>query len=470
MSDCKEGAKIIVLSIIVAASYGIINDLVTANVCIEFFALFPIDVKSTNPVVIAIVFGVLSTWWVGLLLGTVAAILARMGSGPKLNAVDLLVPLLVLLTVVGVAAFLVGYAVYSLVGEEALMNPEIQEALSVIPPEKRRAGLAVNAAHTSAYIVGFVGAIIVWFGIILKRSRGKAERFSRNESVDVGILVALQEEFRELHEELPTSIPAKDEITGTSDYLFERPVKNSAPYRCAVTFVGVMGPTEAALATERFLSRRQPRTIVMLGIAAAMDEDVKLGDVVIASHVGRYLERAKIVSDSEKSFDIQPGGDSFPCSRDLVQASLHFEFAHRPLYESWKEQGKTELVNILSEELRSELVEKGWLNESPSFLDGPIASGPVVVASEEFIDWVKSINRSYVALEMEGGAMLATIYSRAEPSRSMILRGISDFGDQRKKTLDNIGKGELRRYATHNAVRLLWALLEAGVLPRAERV
>ena len=65
--------------------------------------------------------------------------------------------------------------------------------------------------------------------------------------------------------------------------------------------------------------------------------------------------------------------------------------------------------------------------------------------------------------------MLAAVYSHPDPERTMMLRGISDFGDKRKNDLDEIGKGGLRRYAARNAIRLLWGLMEAGVLPRAEQ-
>ena len=171
--------------------------------------------------------------------------------------------------------------------------------------------------------------------------------------VDVGIIVALREEFRELHPQLPTPQAIKDEKTGASDYLFQWDVENGTAYRCAATFVGVMGPTEAALATERFLNRRQPKTIVMLGIAAGINDDVKLGDVIVATHVGRYLDRAKVISNKDKTFEIRPGGDAFPCSGDLVRASLDFEFAHQVRYESWPQSCQTELTELVTDENRS---------------------------------------------------------------------------------------------------------------------
>jgi nucleoside phosphorylase len=295
----------------------------------------------------------------------------------------------------------------------------------------------------------------------------KETRPMASEPIDVGIIVALREEFSVLHPELPSPVAIKDDDTGTSDYLFQRAVANGTPYFCAATFVGEMGPTEAALATERFCKRRDPKTIVLLGIAAGID-GVKLGDVVIANHVGRYLERAKIVS-RKKSFDIKPGGDSFPSSQDLYRAAQNFEFAHGDLHKQWLSSANTLLTKLVPDGPRSALIGKEWLGNSPRLVDGPIASGPVVVAAEEFIKWVKSLNRQYLALEMEGGGVLADIYSHADPKRTMMLRGISDFGDKRKKELDKIGKGGLRRYAMGNAISLLWQLMEAGILPRRAR-
>ena len=78
----------------------------------------------------------------------------------------------------------------------------------------------------------------------------------------------------------------------------------------------------------------------------------------------------------------------------------------------------------------------------------------------------EKINRNYLALEMEGGGMLSSVYGHSDPKSTLILRGISDFGDSRKQELDATGKGVIRRYAMNNATRLLWKLLEANILPR----
>ena len=281
---------------------------------------------------------------------------------------------------------------------------------------------------------------------------------------DVGVIVALREEFTELYEQLPSPQPIRDGKTGSFDYLFAQPA-DTGSYRCAATFVGDMGPTDAALAAERFLDRRRPRTIVMLGIAAGIDKEVKLGDVIVATSVGRYLERAKVVDGAGASFDIRPGGDAFPCSQDLVRSAQNLEFAYPQLYQAWQKAGCEDLAKTVPQ--WRQLSAKGWLADKPAYLAGAVASGPVVAAASVFVSWVRSTNRKYLGLEMEAGGVLVAVYGRADLTRALVLRGVSDFGDARKKGLDEIGAGGLRRVAMRNAVRLLWNLMEAGMLPRA---
>ena len=87
--------------------------------------------------------------------------------------------------------------------------------------------------------------------------------------------------------------------------------------------------------------------------------------------------------------------------------------------------------------------------------------------SVAFKTWLKHRDRSYLALEMESMGVLSAIYKATPATGSLVLRGVSDYGDERKKELDAIGKGSLRQYAMHNALQLLWKLMELGVLPWA---
>jgi hypothetical protein len=68
---------------------------------------------------------------------------------------------------------------------------------------------------------------------------------------------------------------------------------------------------------------------------------------------------------------------------------------------------------------------------------------------------------------MESYAVLKVARSREPAVAALVIRGIYDYGDHRKEQLDAVGGGALRKYATRNAVRFLWALLDAGALPHA---
>ena len=86
--------------------------------------------------------------------------------------------------------------------------------------------------------------------------------------VDIGIVVALQEEFRALLDltEEPAAHPARD----LTSLLFTR-----GRYRCAVTLVGEMGETQAGMFTERLISVFDPGIIVSICIAAGVHGDLR---------------------------------------------------------------------------------------------------------------------------------------------------------------------------------------------------
>ncbi len=70
--------------------------------------------------------------------------------------------------------------------------------------------------------------------------------------IDIGIIIALKEEFREFKSEFVDLQHEKDLDTGIHYYIFKWP-SNSDGYDCVATFIGDMGPEAAALATQEFI-------------------------------------------------------------------------------------------------------------------------------------------------------------------------------------------------------------------------
>jgi len=161
-------------------------------------------------------------------------------------------------------------------------------------------------------------------------------RQEKKSTVDLGIVIALKEEFRVFQELVPSGLhPERDEKTGQYDYPFSLP---GSLHRCVVSFIGEMNPEPAALHTERLLARWNPRTVVMLGIAAGLHSDVRVGDVVVASQVDNYLASAKAQpGTSPGSFEFSLGGTVFHGDHDFLSRVRNLEFAHREHFLSWSQ-------------------------------------------------------------------------------------------------------------------------------------
>src|SRR3954454_21731632 len=106
-----QSLLIVLLCIVAAVVYGVIHDQITARICVEYFTIGHPPVFGTDdPTLLGLGWGVIATWWVGLLLGVPLAMVSRLGSRPKFTAGLLIRPLLIMLAVVGVLAIASGVA------------------------------------------------------------------------------------------------------------------------------------------------------------------------------------------------------------------------------------------------------------------------------------------------------------------------------------------------------------------------
>src|SRR5579871_5632082 len=105
--------RIITLSILAAIAYGIIHDQITARLCVEYFTIgHPPIFGTDDPTILGIGWGIIATWWVGLILGISLAICTRAGLLPKRSVGSLVRPVACLLAVMAgcaVAAGLTGW-------------------------------------------------------------------------------------------------------------------------------------------------------------------------------------------------------------------------------------------------------------------------------------------------------------------------------------------------------------------------
>ena len=258
-------------------------------------------------------------------------------------------------------------------------------------------------------------------------------------SIDVGIVIALDEEFKQIFPKIKSDYDYVKEINQYF-YFFDKDVGSNSgdSYRCVVTFIGNMGPEGAVLVGDRLMSRFQPATIINIGIAGAMDEEVKVGDVVIAEQADNYFATSKAVPGKGGiGFSFKLSGDPYKTSPDYVTHARNLSYAHEDALKKWYETCKKEISKQLEKNKKYELFGSGLVRDQPVVHIGHIASGPVVGGAVEFIDFLKNLrDRKFLAIEMESVGILFAAHSRRVDT--LIIRGISDYSDERKKDLDRI--------------------------------
>jgi hypothetical protein len=159
---------IVALCVLLAVAYGVIHDQVTARVCVEYFTIGHAPIFGTDdPTLLGLAWGVLATWWVGVMLGVPLACVARAGQLPKRDAASLVRPLLLLMAASAVCAVLAGSVGWLLAryGLLYLLEP----LASSVPRERHAAYLADLWAHNASYLAGFVGGGFLMLRVWLQR-------------------------------------------------------------------------------------------------------------------------------------------------------------------------------------------------------------------------------------------------------------------------------------------------------------
>jgi len=104
-----ESVKIVLFCIVAACAYGIAHDMVTVHVCVEYFTVaHPPVFPTASPLLLALGWGIIATWWVGLLLGVPLAAVCRIGRRPVLPSRSIIRPVLLLLVALYAASMLAG--------------------------------------------------------------------------------------------------------------------------------------------------------------------------------------------------------------------------------------------------------------------------------------------------------------------------------------------------------------------------
>ena len=149
--DLLRFLAIVLMCVLAACGYGICHDQVT--VCPKYFTIgHPPIFATTSPTLLALGWGVVATWWVGLSLGICLATASRVGRRSKKNGPSLIRPIAGLPAAMALCAALAGTLGYTLAreGVVSLWEP----FASSVSPAMHARFLADAWAHSASYVSG----------------------------------------------------------------------------------------------------------------------------------------------------------------------------------------------------------------------------------------------------------------------------------------------------------------------------
>lgn len=170
--DPLEPFKIILFCVIASVVYGILHDFVTIHVCPEYFTVYHPKVFPTqNLWLLAIGWGTIASWWMGLFLGILIAAACLAGSLPPLGWRALVKPMAILLLSCYAAATYFGIWAY----HDDFRSPLVDMFIPVASLPDRLARnngfMADYIAHNVSYRASAIGALILCGFLIRKRLR-----------------------------------------------------------------------------------------------------------------------------------------------------------------------------------------------------------------------------------------------------------------------------------------------------------
>jgi nucleoside phosphorylase len=287
--------------------------------------------------------------------------------------------------------------------------------------------------------------------------------------IDILLYVALSEEADSVLEVLGDGFLPK-ELDDANLTVFFGSLSGPTPGRAfnvAMVPAGKMGNTHSASVVSLLLEKFKPRDIVVIGIAGSLANDMEPGDVFIPDSINEYLANSAAYGQ-EGNWTFAISGNHFLSSRRLLNRFQNFSRGRNPRYEAWQNSARELRSTLIATETEAALTNAGLKLRGVCKLyagdDLKLASGPAVGKGKAFTEWIKrDVDRKVAAMEMETAGVYDASLVHAPAPRTIAIRGISDYADERKEKIETTAQGVFRALSAQNAVALFKQGVAAGL-------
>lgn len=240
---------------------------------------------------------------------------------------------------------------------------------------------------------------------------------------DIAIVTVLPVEFDAIRRVFEIDVRDRSDYGGSFFYratvysgLLERPLK------VVITCIGEASHANAGIMTTKIITVFDPSLIVLVGIAGGMRDGIKIGDVIVPREIADFSLRVAKAEGAQFRPHITPRPFA------VQQMIPGFVFDEAEFHRRCREAFGPPIIPAPEQE--AEFAKH--VTFKPNVLDKGLGTSDTLVKDPAFFQEMVKVLDTIRATDMESGGVVKACESQARRRDWLVVRGISDFGDELK--------------------------------------
>nr|WP_298331952.1 response regulator [uncultured Christiangramia sp.] len=250
---------------------------------------------------------------------------------------------------------------------------------------------------------------------------------------DVAIITAIQKELQKILQ-LDCKWTVKNLFNDDTVYHIGHIKKGDNLIRIVAACGPQMGMCASSALSMKLITNFKPKYLLMSGIAAGIEGEVQLGDILIADQVWDGAS-GKLRNNGDNGVLFQPDPRSKILEEGLREKLLHIQSNRKYLDQIRNDYPGDAPKTILNAHI------------------GPMASVPAVIQSNKEIEKIKRHNRKLIGIEMETyGVFYSAAHCKRPKPKVLSIKSASDFANEEKND-------SFQDYAAYTSSSFLYKLI-----------